>query len=560
MTRMLPRLLEPFRFSPKGESALPSCVGAPAGARLLRAFAGTALALCLAAAMPLPARAAQTHALVVGVDQYPNDVSLDGAVRDAEDVYRAMSAAGFTVRKFTNAEARKDDIRKAWTDMVAEAVAGDTIIFTYAGHGAQMPELVAGDEADGLDEFLQLPGFDRNRYAETSNEIIVDNEMNAWFGEAESKGVHVLFVSDSCFSGGMSRSVTGKSRLAPAVTVKLAPPSQEALAGANLKEIDFKQVTVLAASLESQPTPEVIIDGEPRGALSWSFARAVEGSADRDGDGVITRIELEDYIFSNVKNRSEALQVPNFMPQVARSEGEVVVRLTRGIPVETATVAATDTSDTGGAATTPKAIKPARELGWTGSIALQIDGTADRPKNADGTGTPYRWDVAGGVFYTPNGDVAAENVGADRIQAVVDKYVLLDFLKALASQNPGSVSLTPAKDIYAAGNRLRFDAPPGRYPNMLVFNLANTGEVQFLDMQVAGTASSQFKLTDVEVVKPFGADHLITIWTAEPVDAIGAVLADKAVTSETLLKALLTRLDGKEASVAIQPLYTRETL
>ena len=516
------------------------------------------LALSLAVALPAHALAAETYALVVGVDQYPNDVSLDGAVGDAEDVYRSMSTAGFNVVKFTNSEARKDDIRKAWTDMVARASAGDTIIFTYAGHGAQMPELVAGDEADGLDEFLQLPGFDRNRYEETANEIIVDNEMNAWFAEAESKGVHVLFVSDSCFSGGMSRSIKGKSRLAPAVKVKLAPPSQEALAGANLKDINFKQVTVLAASLESQPTPEVIIDGEPRGALSWSFARAVEGSADRDGNGVITRIELEDYIFSNVKNRSEALQVPNFMPQVARSESEVVVTLTRGIPVGTGET--TDTSGNGTAAVAQKPIRSARELGWTGKIALQIDGAGDKPENADGTGTPFRWDVASGVFYTPNGDVAAESVAADRIQAVVDKYVLLDFLKAMASQNPGSVSLSPVKDIYAAGNRLRFDAPPGRYPNMLVFNLANTGEVQFLDMQAAGGNSSQFKLSDVEIVKPFGADHLITIWTAEPVDAIGAVLADRNVTAETLLQALLTRLDGKEASVAIQPLYTRETL
>ncbi len=513
------------------------------------------LALSLAAALPFPAFAAQTYALVVGVDQYPNDVSLDGAVRDAEDVYGSMSAAGFKVVKFTNEQARKDDIRNAWTDMVAEAAAGDTIIFTYAGHGAQMPELIPGDEADGLDEFLQLPGFDRNRYEETFNEIIVDNEMNAWFAEAEGKGVHVLFVSDSCFSGGMSRSISGKSRLAPAVTVKLAPPSQEAIAGANLKEINFKQVTVLAASLESQPTPEVIIDGEPRGALSWSFARAVEGSADRDGDGIITRIELEDYIFSNVKNRSEALQVPNFMPQVARSESEVVVTLTRGIPLSNGNTAGS--SDAGA---TGKTIKTVKDLGWTGKIALQIEGEGGKPANADGTGTPFRWDVATGTFYTPNGDVAAETVDADRIQSVVDKYVLLDFLKAMASQNPGTVSLTPVKDIYAAGQRLRFDAPPGRYPNMLVFNLANTGEVQFLDMQAAGAATSQFKLTDVEIVKPFGADHLITIWTAEPVDAIGAVLADKNVTSATLLQALLTRLDGKEASVAIQPLYTRETL
>ena len=55
------------------------------------------LALSLAVALPVSAFAAQTYALVVGVDQYPNDVSLDGAVRDAEDVYRSMSAAGFKV-------------------------------------------------------------------------------------------------------------------------------------------------------------------------------------------------------------------------------------------------------------------------------------------------------------------------------------------------------------------------------------------------------------------------------------------------------------------------------
>ena len=135
-------------------------------------------------------------------------------------------------------------------------------------------------------------------------------------------------------------------------------------------------------------------------------------------------------------------------------------------------------------------------------------------------------------------------------------------VRAILAQggDPRRFFATPEATVATVEECLRFDAPPGRYPNMLVFNLANTGEVQFLDMQAAGTNSSQFKLTDVEVVKPFGADHLITIWTAESVDAIGAVLADRNVTAATLLDALKTRLDGKEASVAIQPLYTRETL
>ncbi|WEZ83605.1 caspase family protein [Rhizobium sp. 32-5/1] len=205
-------------------------------------------------ALPLQDAAAETYALVVGVDMYPFESNLDGAVKDAEDVAAALDKAGITnVAKFVNEAASKDAIRTAWTELVEKAVKDDTIIFTYAGHGSQMPELVAGDEEDGLDEFLQLPGFDRARAAETDHEIIVDNEMNAWFAEAEAKGIRVLFVSDSCHSGGMSRSFSGKTRLAPAVTVKLPAPSEQAISGAKLRERDFRDVTVLAASWKASP-------------------------------------------------------------------------------------------------------------------------------------------------------------------------------------------------------------------------------------------------------------------------------------------------------------------
>lgn len=495
---------------------------------------------------------AATYALVVGVDEYPNDVSLDGAVKDAEDVARALQGAGVArIAKFINAEARKADIRKAWDGLLAEAVEGDTLVFTYAGHGSQMPQIVDGDEEDGLDEFLQLPGFDRNRAEETSSEIIVDNELNEWLKLAEGKGLRVLFVSDSCHSGGMSRSVRGKSRLAPAITVKLKAPSAEAVSGASIREGGFQQVTVLAASLESQPTPEVMIGGEARGALSWSFARALEGNADRNGDGEITRVELEDYVFPTVKSQSEALQVPNFTPQVARSNEEVVVRLTRS-----ATAAGQNVAKPG----TGKVFKSVKELGWLPAIALEISGSSMAFQNIGANGSPYRWDAASGAFFTPNGDVAGENITEQMAQGVVDKFVVLEFLKAMASQNPGQVSLKPVKDIYAAGDRISFDAPGSAYKNMVVFNLANTGDVQLLDVQVEGTNSQAFKLQQLEVVKPFGADHLIVIATNEPVDAIAAALSKPGVTAATLLQLLPQRLDGSDTSIAIQPLYTRSSL
>ncbi len=508
---------------------------------------GLLLSLLISAA-PLGAASAKTYALVVGIDAYPHEVSLDGAVKDARDVEGALRQAGVDqMATFFDAAARKDDIRAAWTGFVDAAGKGDTVIFTYAGHGAQMPELVSGDEADGLDEFLQLPGFDRSRAEETDHEIIVDNELNAWFSQAEAKGVHVLFVSDSCHSGGMSRSFSGKTRLAQAVTVKLPPPSEEAVSGAQVKEAQFRQVTVLAASLESQPSPEVIIGGEARGALSWSFARAVEGSADRNQDGRISRVELEDYVFANVKHQSEALQIPNFTPQVPRSEDEVVMPLTRSV------AAAADPS-------VQKTHKPVRDTGWDGKLALTISGSQMVPENTGGSGVPYRWDAASGVFYTPNGDVAGENIAASNVQAVVNKFILLDFLKAMASQNPGAVSLTPQKDIYAAGDRIAFDAPASAYKNMIVFNLANTGEVQLLDVQAEGTESHEFKLTDLQVVEPFGADHLIALSTNEPIDAIGAALASRNVDASIVQQLLMTRIDGTDTSVAIQPLYTRGKL
>lgn len=492
-----------------------------------------------------PMAFATTRAVVIGIDAYPHEVNLEGAVKDAQDVAGALRKAGVTqLRTFFDAQARKDDIRSAWSDLVAESTEGDTIILTYAGHGSQMPELVAGDEEDRLDEFLQLPGFDRARAAETEHEIIVDNELNAWFSEAEAKGVRVLFVSDSCHSGGMSRSFTGKTRLAPAVTVKLPPPSDEAMSGAGVREADFRQVTVLAASLESQPSPEVIIEGEPRGALSWSFARAIEGAADRDGDGRISRVELEDYVFANVKHQSEALQVPNFVPQTPRSANEMMLSI----------------GPAGAAAVDQGAVKTAADLGWQDRLALDAGGADASLQHVGGSGVPYRWDAASGVFYTPNGDVAGEHIDAQSIQGVVDKFVLLDFLKILASQNPGKVSLAPRKDIYAKGDRIAFEAPASGYGNTIVFNLANTGEVQLLDVQQAGTESHVFKLTDLEVVEPFGADHLVVISTNEPIDAIAALLAQKKVDAASLLQLLLSRLDGKDVAVAIQPLYTREKL
>ena len=101
------------------------------------------LALGLLLAAPALGHAANSSALVIGIDQYTAVASLDGATNDAQDITAAFSANGNTrVVKLTNREATKANIVNAWTTLLNEAQSGDTIFVTYAGHGAQIKQII----------------------------------------------------------------------------------------------------------------------------------------------------------------------------------------------------------------------------------------------------------------------------------------------------------------------------------------------------------------------------------------------------------------------------------
>ena len=92
--------------------------------------------------MAAPASAAELYGLVVGIDDYVGEGNdLDGAANDAADVAQSLTRAGAKeVVRLVNAEATKERIFAAWEDLTAKAQPGDTIVFTYAGHGSQEPE------------------------------------------------------------------------------------------------------------------------------------------------------------------------------------------------------------------------------------------------------------------------------------------------------------------------------------------------------------------------------------------------------------------------------------
>ncbi|MGV3552608.1 caspase family protein [Rhizobium sp.] len=515
------------------------------------------LVLAMMLGVPVAGHAA-TSALVIGVNEYKAVTSLDGATNDARDIAQALRRNGTSrILMLTDREVTKANVVNAWTTLLNEAQSGDTIFVTYAGHGAQLKELQPGDEDDGVDEFWVLSGFDPKNMRETWRESVFDNELNQWFTEAGRKGVKVVLVSDSCYAGGMDRAVVGKTRFVEfgesrVLSELLAMVSGSAGTDAVMQAESRtpENVTIVAATAESLPVPEVVIEGKPRGALSWAFARAMEGKADHDGNGTVTRNELEDYVMSTVRMRSESLQNPVFKPVAARSADEKMFDVSYA-PVFASSDEARPAQKTG-----RRPMVRARELGFDPILPLIVTGTDVVPENVENGANPYKWDAQTGLFRSPNGDVVAEKVSAFTVNDIVSKFILLDFLKAVASQNPGKVTVSPEKQIYLAGEHLKFDSVRGDYPNMLVFNLANTGEVQLLDLVVDGQPQLKSPLKEVKIVEPFGSDHLVVIASSQKLESVGRAI-ERGVNPKELLAALSQRIDGTDSTVAILPLYTR---
>ena len=173
-------------------------------------------AVLLGSTFGSPVHSSTLRALVVGIDHYRDFEgedgalqNLGGAVNDARDIagtLRGMGISDLTVLE--NRQATRESMTSAWDELLERSVPGDTVLFTFAGHGGQETEKFKGTETDGKDEVLLLGGF--RTKGPGSRERIFDNELFAWFQKAGKGGVRVIFVADSCHSGTLTRSIDAR--------------------------------------------------------------------------------------------------------------------------------------------------------------------------------------------------------------------------------------------------------------------------------------------------------------------------------------------------------------
>lgn len=501
---------------------------------------GLVLAAALAALAPqLSARAAE-FGLVVGVDDYIYQRPLKGAANDARDIALAMQGRDMArVEVLLNQAASKAAVTAAWASLLAEAGAGDTIIFTYAGHGAAEPDL-NGDEKtatypdDVLDEAFLLANF-TDRSASGFAERIVDDELNQWFAAAADKGVRVVFVADSCHSGTMTRQ-SNSSRFAGAY----APPDGGEPAPPPPPR-ELENVFFIAGAQQDQAVPEVSIAGEMRGATSYAFARALEGAADRDGDGVVTRDELSSYVSGVVANFSDQAQ-PSVLP-LARGGDPVF-----GGPAAPAAAAGTP------GAKPPRVTLAAASGALTGRFGADVI--------RDYGAATLNWDDSAGVVTNAEGDSVALGVeGKIQIRRVVDKFRLLETVRSASAQAPFITKLSGGARVWRVGERTELVIGAREKPFLTVFTLSNIGHAMLAypySVKEAGPQKPEDEIRFAFEITPdgVGVEHVIAIATAESPNELRTALA-KGLPARRIEPLLTALTEGREVEASVARIVTK---
>ena len=509
----------------------------------------------------------QARALVIGIDASRFGPPLKGAVADARDMEQALRAGGVTdVTALFDQAAERTSVTRSIGELLSRSQAGDLVILSIAGRGSQELEHFKGSQADGKDDVFILAGFDPNT-AEGAQQRILGSEFNHLIKQFALKGVQVLFVVDAAYGGGLARNVDPRAaemsyRQAPSYTIAhdtLEPISNAS--DASLNGAELEKVTILAAGGRTAAAPEVPIPGESgfRGALSYAVARALEGAADENHDGHITRDELVRYVSQVTYQLSDQRQHVVAQAATQDSGTGILYGRTRGVvlldpqprsdprpqpssPALTPAPAKLPTPATlpAPAPLTPSLPRPVvapQNAAPLDAVRVAVLGNQKellkdlQPKyahfqpvaiadNPDLVWDPATLDVLAG------GDIVAHQIKRKDLPNVIDWVAAVNGFKRLAAKAPQTVRVLPGDRVHARGSRIEVQVAGVAQRSLLLFNMTGDGTVQVLypvgsDPRVLATPDYKFS---VVVGEPFGADQVVAITSSQPLNDLEQVL------------------------------------
>ena len=232
------------------------------------------------------------HALVIGVGNYPQAgpgsvPPLEFAARDAEALADLlMTRAGFPGEQVTllrDGEATRQRVLDALRSLGSQVGEQDVVVVFFSGHGTTAPG------SNGRSHYYLIPHD--GRLGDPEGTALRDDVVEELVGQIPAKQVVVLL--DACFSGR-----AGQLARVKGVSAGTGVPG----AGGIFVEATQGRV-VISASRPNQPSVE---DPATRhGVFTHFLLEALSGAADLDRDGMITVLEVFQYVSAKVREYTQ---------------------------------------------------------------------------------------------------------------------------------------------------------------------------------------------------------------------------------------------------------------
>ncbi|MBI1298800.1 peptidase C14 [bacterium] len=216
------------------------------------------------------------RSLCVGINTYRTN-PLSGCVSDAKRWDETLQGMGFEPAiLLLDQDATRNRIMAELEKLITNSHAGDVLVFQYAGHGIQLPD-VSGDEADGdtplKDEALCPHDFD-------SGAFLIDDDIAEILKKLPAD-VNLTCFFDCCHSGTISRFAVGVSSQAAGRSVDERPRYLEPTPALVQAHIRFRR---------QQPTSRMMMSRGPENMreVVFSACQSQEVAWESGGQGEFT--------------------------------------------------------------------------------------------------------------------------------------------------------------------------------------------------------------------------------------------------------------------------------
>lgn len=251
------------------------------------------------------------YAVIIGVNQYGTGVPhLKGCVNDAHAMAEAFTDLGFEVKVFTDQTepmAKKSSIEQAVSTMANNAGPTDTILFSFAGHGAVNPESVKNPAE--LPQGFLLPTKFGIESSFLDEAVSIQRIKDLFY---QSRAQFRLIFFDACHSGSQMYVIPGRNE-----DGTMSDSFYRSMKGSD--DVEERGLYVFSSCLQSQLAYE---NRETNHGFFTSYViRGLEGAA-ADYEGEISVYGLVDYVSKNtqktVQNQVGERQTPQLLSEGIR--------------------------------------------------------------------------------------------------------------------------------------------------------------------------------------------------------------------------------------------------